>query len=147
MMVRNDKEAIHQDYIHSDLSLRNFAKKHKMSLSTLHKWKSEGLWDVEKRQFLTKSAEIARKRADIKLEQQMNGVVDRMEMVLEASDKLLVKVGQLLDLEDALAPRDLKSISSVLVDVQMIHANAGKDEDSKDEWVVNLMRSSAHAED
>ena len=147
MMVRNDKEAIHQDYIHSDLSLRNFAKKHKMSLSTLHKWKSEGLWDAEKRQFLTKSAEIARKRADIKLEQQMNGVVDRMEMVLEASDKLLVKVGQLLDLEDALAPRDLKSISSVLVDVQMIHANAGKDEDSKDEWVVNLMRSTAHAED
>lgn len=147
MAIRCDREAIHQDYIRSDMSLRAFAKKHHLSLSTLHAWKTEGLWDIEKRDFLNKSAEIARKRADIKLEQQMNGVVDRMEMVLEASDKLLVKVGQLLDLEDALAPRDLKSISSVLVDVQMLHANAGKDEDSKDEWVVNLIRSTEHAED
>lgn len=140
MVTRNDKETIHQDYIRSDLSLRAFAKKHHLSLSTLHNWKTEGLWDAEKKSFLTKSAEIARKRADIKLEQQMNGIVDRMEMVLEASDKLLVKVGQLLDLEDALAPRDLKSISSVLVDVQMLHSNAEKKDDGGEgnTWTINI---------
>lgn len=140
MVTRNDKETIHQDYIRSDLSLRAFAKKHHLSLSTLHSWKTEGLWDAEKKSFLTKSAEIARKRADIKLEQQLNGIVDRMEMVLEASDKLLVKVGQLLDLEDALAPRDLKSISSVLVDVQMLHSNAEKKDDGGEgnTWTINI---------
>lgn len=137
MAIRCDREAIHQDYIRSDMSLRAFAKKHHLSLSTLHGWKTEGLWDAEKKEFLNKSAEIARKRADIKLEQQMNGVIDRMEMVLEASDKLLLKVNQLLDLEgDPLAPRDLKAISSVLVDVQTLHSNAGKDEDKADEAVL-----------
>lgn len=146
MMVRKDKEAIHQDYIHSDLSLREFAKKHKMSLSTLHKWKSEELWDAEKQEFLTKAAQVARKKADIKLQQQIDGVIDRMEMVLEASDKLLLKVNQLLDLEgDPLAPRDLKAISSVLVDVQMLHSNAGKDEDKADEAV--LIRLAGAVED
>ena len=145
-MVRKDKEAIHQDYIHSDLSLREFAKKHKMSLSTLHKWKTEELWDAEKQEFLTKAAQVARKKADIKLQQQIDGVIDRMEMVLEASDKLLLKVNQLLDLEgDPLAPRDLKAISSVLVDVQMLHSNAGKDEDKADEAV--LIRLAGAVED
>lgn len=146
MMVRKDKEAIHQDYIHSDLSLREFAKKHKMSLSTLHKWKTEELWDAEKQEFLTKAAEAARIKADIKLQQQIDGIVNRMEMVLEASDKLLLKVNQLLDLDgDPLAPRDLKAISSILVDVQMLHSNAEKDEDKADETV--LIRLAGAVED
>ena len=39
---------------------------------------------------------------------------------MAAADKLLAKVYQLLDLDDALAPRDLKSISSTLLDIKML---------------------------
>ena len=51
-----------------------------------------------------------------------NIVVDQTARLYQATDKLLDKVFQLLDLDDALAPRDLKSLSSTLMDVKMLRA-------------------------
>ena len=142
---RSDKEVIHLDYITTDKSLRVLAKKHNVAVSTLKKWKDEGHWDVERKALLADAAQQAREKFETDVAQALNSMTDRMGKILESADKLLLKVDQLLSLEDALAPRDLKSISSVLVDVlTMQNTVNGQDEDKKDDknsftvtWINN----------
>ena len=130
---RSDKEVIHLDYITTDFSLRVLAKKHNVAVSTLKKWKDEGHWDVERKALLAEATQQARDKFETDKAQAVNTLSDRMEIILKSTDKLLVKVDQLLSLEDALAPRDLKSISSVLADVMTIQNTVnGQDEDKKD---------------
>lgn len=141
---RSDKEVIHLDYITTDLSLRVLAKKHSVAVSTLKKWKDDGHWDVERKALLADAAQQAREKFDTDVAQALNGMTDRLGKILESADKLLLKVDQLLNLEDALAPRDLKSISSVLVDVmtmQNMDKSGNSEEDSKNtitvRWIDN----------
>lgn len=142
---RSDKEVIHLDYITTDLSLRVLAKKHNVAVSTLKKWKDEGHWDVERKALLADAAQQAREKFETDVAQALNSITDRMGKILESADKLLLKVDQLLSLEDALAPRDLKSISSVLVDVMTMQNTVnGQEEDKKDDknnftvtWINN----------
>lgn len=130
---RSDKDVIHLDYISTDLSLRALAKKHNVAVSTLKKWKDEGHWDVERKALLAEATQQATERFNTDKAQAVNTLSDRMEIILKSTDKLLTKVDQLLSLEDALAPRDLKSISSVLADVMTIQNTVnGQDEDKKD---------------
>ena len=125
---RSDKEVIHLDYISTDLSLRVLAKKHNVSVSTLQNWKAQGHWDIERKAMLSAATERAAENLNTDKAQALDSLTDRMEKVLAAADKLLAKVYQLLDLEDALAPRDLKSISSVLVDVMTMQNTVNSDE-------------------
>lgn len=117
---RSDKEAIHLEYISTDLSLRVLAKKYNMSVSTLQLWKKDGHWDVERKAMLAAATERAAENLSTEKAQAMYSLADRQKKTLEAADKLLEKVYQLLDLKDALAPRDLKSISSTLLDIKML---------------------------
>lgn len=117
---RSDKEAIHLEYISTDLSLRVLAKKHNMSVSTLQLWKKDGHWDVERKAMLAAATEKAAENLSTSKAQALDSLAERQEKTLAAADKLLEKVYQLLDLDDALAPRDLKSISSTLLDIKML---------------------------
>lgn len=117
---RSDKEAIHLEYISTDLSLRVLAKKHNMSVSTLQLWKNNGHWDVERKAMLAAATERAAENLSTAKAQALDSLTSRQEKTLAAADKLLAKVYQLLDLDDALAPRDLKSISSTLLDIKML---------------------------
>lgn len=117
---RSDKEAIHLEYISTDLSLRVLAKKHNMSVSTLQLWKNNGHWDVERKAMLAAATERAAENLSTAKAQALDSLTSRQEKTLAAADKLLTKVYQLLELEDALAPRDLKSISSTLLDIKML---------------------------
>lgn len=117
---RSDKEVIHLDYISTDLSLRVLAKKHNISTSTLQTWKNSGHWDVERKAMLAAAKERAAENFATAKAQALDGMVSRQEKTMEAADRLLTKVYQLLDLDDALAPRDLKSISSTLLDIKML---------------------------
>ena len=142
---RSDKEVIHLAYITTDKSLRVLAKEHNVAVSTLKKWKDEGHWDVERKALLADAAQQAREKFETDVAQALNSITDRMGKILESADKLLLKVDQLLSLEDALAPRDLKSISSVLVDVMTMQNTVnGQEEDKKDDknnftvtWINN----------
>lgn len=130
---RSDKEAIHLDYITTDLSLRVLAKKHNVAVSTLKKWKDAGHWDVERKALLADAAQQARDKFETDKAQAVNMLTDRLGKILESADKLLLKVDQLLSLEDALAPRDLKSISSVLVDVMTMQNTVNDQDEGKED--------------
>ena len=135
---RSDKEAIHLEYISTDISLRELARKHNVSLSTAHKWKQDGHWDVERKAFLAKATKQAAENLRMDKEHCMNSLTERMEKVLASADRLLFKVDQLLNLEDELAPRDLKSISSVLLDVVTVQNMEKDGEDEGKSKTVNV---------
>lgn len=129
---RVDKSAIHLDYISTDISLRALAKKHKVADSTVRRWAKEDGWAAEKQEFLSSAAHRARTDLDAAKAQLLGTLTDRWTRMYSTADKLLEKVDELLALEgDPLAPRDLKSISSVLVDIMTLHSAGDKREEDK----------------
>ena len=143
---RTDKDTVHLDYISSDISLRALAKKHKVADSTVRRWAKEEGWAAEKQEFVLSAAQQARANMRAAKAQLLTELTDRTEKVYLCADKLLLKVDQLLNLEDALAPRDLKSISSVLVDV-MTMQNIGKSDDDEDGGGAVEIRLTGELED
>lgn len=136
---RSDKEVIHLDYITTDKSLRVLAKDHNVAVSTLKKWKDAGHWDVERKALLAEATQQAIERFDTDKEQALDSLSDRAEKILLCIDKLLVKTEQLLNIPDALAPRDVKSLSSVLVDViTMQNSLKGEEEEEGNAVTVTL---------
>lgn len=136
---REDKETIHREYVTTDISIRALARKYGVGVSTLNRWIHDNHWTVEKRAYLSEAAEIARRKIaeaaaekmraienasiperDQEIDRYVNALADRAEKIYTSADRLLIKVNQLLNLEDALAPRDLKAISSTLLDIKMI---------------------------
>ena len=109
-----DWAAIRQDYLLTEASQRDLAKKYGVSKSLIAKKAKEEDWKGKRGQFMDKVGnEVIEATKEI--------AVNRALAICESADKLLVKVNQLLDLEDALSPRDLKSLSSTLLDLKMIH--------------------------
>ena len=118
-----DWGAIMQDYILTGASFRDLAEKYGVSKSSIAKKCKTGGWVDKRGQFVDKVDKdvlVATKEV----------AVNRAMAICESADKLLVKVNQLLDLDDALSPRDLKSLSSTLLDLKMIHGI--KDEETSD---------------
>ena len=118
-----DWGAIMQDYILTGASFRDLAEKYGVSKSSIAKKCKTGGWVDKRGQFVDKVDKdvlVATKEV----------AVNRAMAICESADKLLVKVNQILELEDALSPRDLKSISSTLLDLKMIHGI--KDEETSD---------------
>ena len=145
---RNDKSAIHMDYISSDISLRALAKKHKVADSTVRRWAKEDGWIKEKQEFLASAAYQAKKNVDARKAQLFGELTDRWERMYSTADALLEKVDALLELEDtALAPRDLKSISSVLVDIMTLHSAGERRDEAKEESEEGFVIEIVEAED
>lgn len=129
---RTDREAITTEYITTDISMRGLARKRKVALSTLKRWAEEDDWPRLKQEFWAQAAQQARLAADTQRAQLLGEVTDRWTRMYSTADKLLEKVDELLALEgDPLAPRDLKSISSVLVDIMTLHSAGDKREEDK----------------
>jgi hypothetical protein len=68
------------------------------------------------------------------------------EGLSEYTKKLLVKADQLLSLDEALAPRDLKSISSMLLDVKQLLGTMSPLEEEIQRVKLAAMKRQAEAE-
>ena len=127
-----DWAAIRQEYLLTDASQRDLAKKYGVSKSLIAKKAKEEDWKGRRGQFLDKVGNEV-------IEATKQIAVDRAKAICESADKLLAKVNQLLDLEDALSPRDLKSLSSTLLDLKMIHGIKDDDSGAEDKDINVIM--------
>lgn len=126
---RTDKEAVRTEYISTDISLRALAKKHNIAQSTIFKWSREGEWNLDKQKFLESAAHLAQLDLNARKEHILKNLTDRWIKTYETADRILEKVNELLDLRgDVLAPRDLKSLSSIIVDIMTLHSYSEKRE-------------------
>lgn len=135
---RQDKERIHQEYISTDISIRQLAAKYNVGASTINRWIAADGWSVEKRYYLVEAARRAREELAGDRDQYMSALISRNKSLVNSADKLLAKVDALLDLEDALCPKDLKSLSSTLLDIKMLHDVGRDDEPGKNDVCVKL---------
>jgi len=111
--MRADWNKIRREYITTGASYRDLSEKYGISKSLIAKRSRAEEWVKKRGQYVDRvDAKVAQKAENI--------IVDQTARLYEATDKLLDKVFQLLDLDDALAPRDLKSLSSTLMDVKML---------------------------
>lgn len=132
------KEQVHQEYVTTELSLRKVAAKYNLSRSTVGKWARDGLWQQEKELYLIEAQKAAIDHFKSETDHHINLLADRALRIYDSADRLLDKVNQLLELDDALSPRDLKSISSTLLDLKMIH-NIKDESDEKQDNTVHVV--------
>ena len=124
--MSDEKKAVQADYT-AGMSFRALEEKYGVPKSTIADWaKSEG-WEKIAKIRRPKRNDIV--RAAIKTLGQIDPDIpdirtkdmtedEDYELLRRYANKLLHKADQILDIEDALAPRDLKSVSSMLLDVR-----------------------------
>ena len=127
--MRADWEKIRHEYVTTGASQRDLSKKYGVSKTAIQRRAKDEKWLDKRDQFVTRmNAKVVQKTENI--------VVDQTARLYQATDKLLDKVFQLLDLDDALAPRDLKSLSSTLMDVKMLRVKDDNEIDALENQIT-----------
>ncbi len=110
-----DWASIREDYIREGMSYRKLAEKYGIDRERLTKRAREEGWPTQRMMQVPAETQPAQTGPEEPLMSR-----EWAERLLASAGLLLEKVNQLLQLEDALAPRDVKSISSTLLDLKAI---------------------------
>ena len=104
---------IKNEYVSKGTPYRELTKKYGVNLKTLARHAKSEEWVRLREEYVNKlSTESLRKT-------QSQAIVQATR-IQTATEKLLKKAEQLLELEDALAPRDLKALSATLLDARTL---------------------------
>lgn len=135
-MKNIDWTSIKNEYISSEISMRKLAAKHKVDLKSIATHSKQEGWVAQRKEY--------QNRVQAKTLQNIEEAASNFQAeVSESARKLLDKVNEVLKLEEALAPRDLKSLSSTLLDLRDILAVGGEKDNPENEntltvtWVNN----------
>ncbi len=112
-MNKIDWEKIKLEYIMKGTSYRKLAEKHGVSLRRLAEVAKKEEWVKQREKSVIKVSTKAQRKA----EEKKAALADRL---LSASEKLLMKAEQVLDLEEPLPPRDLKAMSGMLIETRTL---------------------------
>ena len=118
-----DWTAIKTEYITTDISYRDLAVKHDVNLKTLSRRAKLESWPKKREEYVHKTEAKCLQKAQ-------SVVMSRFDRMMASVDKLQQKIDQLLELDEVLPPRDLKRLSSTLLDVKMLFGF--KDEEDSD---------------
>lgn len=106
-------QEIKTEYITTEASYRDLAKKYRVGESTLFARASKEKWVEQRKQHQSKTEA-----------ETLNAIIskqaDRVSKLLSVSDMLLEKVKELLEADEAVRPTALKNISGVLRDIKEI---------------------------
>ena len=122
------------------MSLRALSLKYDTPKTTIQNWAKKYQWDVKNRAGKPDSPSSGPTADPIAAD------VRSYEGLSEYTKKLLVKADQLLSLDEALAPRDLKSISSMLLDVKQLLGTMSPLEEEIQRVKLAAMKRQAEAE-
>ena len=116
MISEELKEQIRTEYLRTDTSLRKLAVKYGIAKTTLGELSRKEGWQT------LKYAGVRTQRTPADRTKMDEALDDAAAELLRATDMLRGKVMQLLELEEPLAPRDLKGISGTLLDLKILYA-------------------------
>ena len=112
-----DWTKIRNEYVAQGTPYRELCEKYEVNLRTMARRAKKEEWQRLREECVNNVAKKCQQKAVKTAVQKATRDVDRM---FAATDKLLKKAEQLLEIEDALAPRDLRSLSSTLLDVRTL---------------------------
>lgn len=128
-MIDDIKAAIRADYT-AGMSFRALAETYGIPKSTIAQWAKDEQWPKMASARQTRRATVVRRAIRESLDSsdnsdnsdvgQAEGRSEDYQMLRQYAEKLLHKADQILDIDDALAPRDLKSVSAMLLDVRTL---------------------------
>lgn len=141
-----DKEAVRRDYVRG-FSLRQLAAKYGVSRTTIMRWVRAGGWKPEARaktaaENVTAPVTPCDDVTPMVTEEKLHSD-DLYERLAAYTDKVLEKADQLLTLDEPLAPRDLKSLSSMLLDVRQLLGIMSPREAAEQEIRLIMLRKQA----
>ncbi len=112
-----DWAKIKTEYIAQGTPYRDLCAKYDVNLRTMARRAKKEEWQRLREEVVNNVNKACQQRAEKNAIQKATRDVDRF---YAATDKLMRKAEQLLELEDPLSPRDLRSLSSTLLDVRML---------------------------
>lgn len=116
-MTKELREKLRTEYATSSISLRKLADKYGVPRGTVTRIAAEEGWSTLRN---AESAESIANHVSESGRMTLKAQEDASAMLWECTEKLSGKVFQLLDLEEPLAPRDLKAISGALLDIKIL---------------------------
>ena len=129
---------IRAEYISKGTPYRKLCEKYDVNERTLCRRAKKEEWQRLRTENVSKLNEKCQQRAEKVIIQNAARDADRM---FAATDKLMRKAEQLLELEDPLSPRDLRSLSSTLLDVRTLLGI--RDETDREEQKVRIEKMRA----
>lgn len=111
-------EQIRIEYV-AGRSLRDIAGEYNVSKSAVAKWAKKYGWP-KLQSIQRKTASLERRYGMDSMDVDTEADTEDYQMMRKTCNMVLLKVYALLDLEEALAPRDLKAITSLLVDIKSL---------------------------
>ena len=148
-----DKAQVRDDYIRG-FSVRMLAAKYDVPKSTIGRWVKQYGWTQEagaaqEERIRRKKEEWDRPR-DVPRDTGTEDipplpVADDYKMMREYTGKLLAKADVLLDLNDKLTPKDLKSLSGMLLDVRTLLNILSPREAAEQEMRIAALRKQTDA--
>ena len=141
-----DKKAVREDYKHG-FSVRMLSAKYGVPKSTISDWIKKYGWEQESKpmrmsvqDMMESGQECPDESPDIRTVSEPLPVEKDYEQIRVYAHKVLAKADQLLELDDALAPRDLKSLSSMLLDVRTLLNVMSPREAAEQELRLSLLK-------
>ena len=117
MIDMPDWAKIKTEYIAQGTPYRELCVKYDVNLRTMARRAKKEEWQRLREEVVNNVNKACQRRAEKNAIQKVTRDVDRF---YAASDKLMRKAEQLLDLDEPLSPRDLRSLSSTLLDVRAL---------------------------
>ena len=150
-----DKAQVRDDYVRG-FSVRMLAAKYDVPKSTIGRWVKQFGWVQEAGAAQEERTRRKKEEWDTPRDRERdNGtwdvpplpVADDYSKMRLYTDKLLAKADTLLDLDDKLSPKDLKSLSGMLLDVRTLLNILSPREAAEQEMRIAKLRKESQIED
>lgn len=108
------------EYMSSDISITALCKKYGVAKTSLHRIVKKECWQTLREQLGGTDGTKLERDVVPGMAPVIETMEQRAQLIADLTAKASAKVQQLLDLDEPLSPRDLKSITSAIADIKML---------------------------
>ena len=115
-----DWEAAKREYVTTSCTYQQIADKYGCSIRSVIRQANKGSWQAERKRYVTDVAQACHKMSVEKTAEKFSDYVSELqEDVVRISRELVGKIDMTLSVNLPFAPKDLKSLSSMLTDLMI----------------------------
>ena len=139
-----DWEAAKREYVTSACSYQDIADKYGASKRTVIRQAAKGNWQKAREDYVTSVTELCHQRTAEKTAEKFSDYASELQSdLIDVSKKLMAKINETMVFDLPFAPKDLKSMSSALIDLMSLYKQMTEDAgaSSKDKVVIEFVNN------